>query len=172
MSDIYDAIGDFNPEDVPKQSYEPVPAGWHQAYATGCEVVDTKAGTGKMLKTTFALVGPHDGRVLFSRINLANPNPKCVEIGQRELASLSRACEIAHPKDSSEFLDKVIEIKVVVTPGKDGGEPQNDIKGYRAVGGGATVPPTSRADSSAKPAASKPAEASKPAAQRKRPWDK
>lgn len=169
MNDIYEAIGDFDPESVPEQGFEAIPAGWYKAIVEKCEVSDTKKRDGKVLKTQFGLVEKYEGRVLFSRINLANPSPKCVEIGQREMAAFARACEIARPKDSTEFIDKVIEIKVAVTTFE--GEAQNDIKGYRACGGTA-APATPRADSSAKTGASKPAAAAKPAAQHKRPWEK
>lgn len=173
MNDIYDAIGDFDPESVPEQVFEVIPAGWHKAIVEKCEVSDTKKRDGKVLKTQFGLIEEYEGRVLFSRINLANPNPKCVEIGQREMAAFARACEIARPKDSTEFIDKVIEIKVSVTTFN--GEAQNEIKGYRALGAGASVPAprASRAQPTgdqSKPEKSAPAASPSPA--RKRPWER
>lgn len=169
MSDIYDTIGDFDPYSVPVQDYSPVPAGWHPAMIAEAEVVDTKAGNGKLLKLKFSLIGAHEGRVLFARINLANPNPKCVEIGQRELAALAMAAGIARPKDSAEFVDRVVEIKVKVTD--LGGEPSNEVCGYRAQGAGnaSAAPKASRAQA---PSAAVPPVAAAPAATRKRPWER
>lgn len=136
FSDIFGANG-FDPASVPAQNYDPIPAGWYKALVVQADVVPTKAGDGQRIKIEFEIVdGEHQGRKLFGNINIVNPNPKAQEIGLRELAELTRACGLVTVRDTSEFIDKVVLIKVSVRADA-GREPDNDIKGYKAIGGAA-----------------------------------
>jgi hypothetical protein len=182
MSDISDIIGNFDPESVPAQDYSPVPAGWYSAMIAEAEVKDNRARNGKILKLRLDLTGEeYNGRVVFANINLDHPNAKCVEIGRRELAQLSRACEIANPTDSSEFIDKVIDIKLAIT--EFGGEPSNEVRGFAAEGektsgvktrtassgvkaSRATAPTNDAGETEAKP------ETPKATGAKKRPWER
>jgi len=164
-NDISDALGgDFDAGSVPVPSYEPIPPGWYAAEIDKAEVRDTKAGTGKYLKLELVILDEaHEGRRVFTQINLSNPNPTAVEIGQRELAALAMACGVPALRDSAELLQKQIGVKVKIKT-EAGRDPDNVVSGYR--------PLTDAAPAAAKPAAAKPKPAAASNASGKRPWER
>lgn len=133
-------LGNFNAEMVdPLGTFEPVPNGTYTAVMTDSVFKTTKAGTGQYLECKWEIAeGQYKGRPLWSRLNLSNPNPKAVEIAQRELSSICHAVGKLHVADSVELHNIPISIKVVVTADTGYG-PGNDIKGYEALG--RTAPP-------------------------------
>lgn len=167
-NDISQALGgDFDAGSVPAPNYDPLPAGWYAAEIAAASVKDTKAKTGKYLKLEFVVLDDsYAGRHLFTQINLSNPNPKAVEIGQRELAGLAVACGITALRDSAELLQKQIGVKVKIKA-DEGYEPDNVVCGYRVLAGAAPA---------AKPAVAKPATKTAPTAAApvatKRPWER
>lgn len=163
--DISEAIGgDFDAGSVPVPSYEPIPPGWYAAEIDKAEVKDTKAKTGKYLKLELVVIDEaHEGRRVFTQINLSNPNQQAVEIGQRELAALAMACGVPALRDSAELLQKQIGVKVKIKT-EEGREPDNAVVGYRPLTDAATAAP--------KPAAAKPKPAAAPSAAGKRPWER
>lgn len=165
-NDISQALGgDFDASSVPIPSYEPIPAGWYAVEIDKAEVKDTKAKTGKYLKLEMVVLDEaHEGRRVFTQINLSNPNQQAVEIGQRELAALAMACGVPALRDSAELLQKQIGVKVKIKT-EEGREPDNAVVGYRAVAEASPAP-------AAKPAAAKPKPAAAPSAAGKRPWER
>ncbi len=134
------------------EEYAPVEPGWYQAMieqpTDGKPMVrDSKAG-GKMLKVVYRITGPKAaGRKVFQNINLlvkprdgseeaARKAKTAEQIGRRELAKLCMAAGKPLAKDSAELVDAVVEIKVAI--GKNyNGDPDNEVKDFRAVGGAA-----------------------------------
>ena len=163
--DISDALGgDFDAGSVPIPSYEPIPPGWYAAEIDKAEVRDTKAGTGKYLKLEMVILDEaHEGRRVFTQINLSNPNQQAVEIGQRELAALAMACGVPALRDSAELLQKQIGIKVKIKT-EAGRDPDNVVSGYR--------PLTDAAPAAPKPVQAKPKPAAASNASGKRPWER
>jgi len=120
----------------PSKDFTPLPPGWYPVEVEACEIKDTKAGTGKMLKVTLSVIGEQfNGRKLFPSINILNPSSKATEIGRRELADLARACNIPFLDDEDKLLGCQLEVKVKVKA-DEGFEPDNEVKGYRPLGGG------------------------------------
>ena len=76
----------FDINDIPeeeKREFEPLPAGWYTATITDAGMRDTKAGTGKFISVRFDITGPnHQGRVVFTNLNMTNPSPKAEEFGR------------------------------------------------------------------------------------------
>lgn len=163
-NDISQALGgDFDAGSVPAPNYDPLPAGWYAVEIDAASVKDTKAKTGKYLKLEFVVLDePHAGRRLFTQINLSNPNPKAVEIGQRELAGLAVACGITALRDSAELLQKRIGVKVKIKT-DEGYEPENAVCGFRGLTAAAPAAPAPKAKPAAAPAAT---------AANKRPWER
>lgn len=147
----------FNAEEVePQGDFEPIPAGYYTAMITESEFRPTKAGDGEYLNLRFDIIdGEYEGRVLFARLNLSNPNPKAVDIAQRQLSSICRAVGIMAPDDSSDLHDKPLKIKVSVRPAENGYEATNEVKDFAPA-------------ESMKPPAQKSAAKQAP----KKPWDK
>jgi len=115
----------------PAASFEPVPAGKYLAMITESEMKPTKSGTGKYLQLTFEIIdGPHQGRILWARLNLQNPNPTTVQIAQAELSAICRATGVLTPSDSVDLHNLPIEITVKCKQRADNGEIANEIKGY------------------------------------------
>ena len=144
----------FNAQEVePQSSFDPIPAGEYTAMITDSEMKPTKNGAGEYLQLVFDICdGEHEGRKVFARLNLNNPNQTAVEIAQRELSAICHAVGVLTPNDSSDLHDKPMTIKVKIrqSPGYD---PQNEISAYKALGG-------SSGSGAAKPKAGK------------KPWEK
>ena len=129
----------------PAQTFEPLPNGDYKVAITETENRPTKAGTGSYLLLKLqVLEGDHQGRILFDRLNLDNPNQTAVDIAKRTLSAICTSVGVMTPKDSSELMDKPMMVKVVVTPPQNGYDAGNDIKGYKPAGA-ASNPPTGAA---------------------------
>jgi len=115
----------------PSCSLDPVPAGKYEALITESDFRETKSGSGQYLQLTFQVVGgEYEGRLLWSRLNLVNPNPQAVQIAQAELSAICRAVGVMAPTDSSDLHDRPLMIKVVCKKREDTGDIINEIKGY------------------------------------------
>lgn len=126
------------------EGYAPVPAGWYQAMikqpSNGEMVRDSKAG-GKYLKVCYSIIGPRaSGRMVFDNVNiLVKPRDDsedarrkanaAMEIGHRMVAKLCKAIGRATLTDSSELVDAVVWIRVVVSERRNlKGELENEVK--------------------------------------------
>lgn len=116
---------------APEDSYSALPPGWYTAMVEKAEMRTTRDGTGRYLWLQFEVVG---GRKLFTNINLVNHNQQAEEIGARELAQLGAACELLRLRDSSELVNKVIQVRVSI---KKDDPNENNIKAYKGLDGGA-----------------------------------
>ena len=139
----------FNAEEFePTQSREPIPAGQYTAVITASEVKQTKKGDGAYLQLIFEIMdGPHAKRLLFSRLNLENPNETAVQIAQQELASICRAVGVMQPSDSVELHNLPLVIQVQCKKRPDTGGITNEIVGYSKR----QSPPTQPASPAAPP---------------------
>jgi hypothetical protein len=127
-------LNGFNAAEVePQQSLEPIPAGWYRAVITASEEKPTKAQTGSFLMLTLEVIeGQHQGRKVFDRLNLNNPNATAVEIAQGTLSSICRAVGVMTPRNSSDLHDKPFMVKLAVKPADGQYSASNDIKEYAA----------------------------------------
>ena len=131
-------LGGFNPQAHDTESqrdYDNLPDGIYRLEVSSSELKEDKAAGKALLKLTYDVVEPekYKGRKIFGNINLENPSPQAQEIGQKELASLCRACSIDHEIDDSEELHFVaFTAKVGMgKPSKDGQYPaKNEIKRF------------------------------------------
>ena len=151
-------LNGFNALEIePATSYEPIPADWYKAVITETEEKPTKAQTGSYLQLTIEVIeGHHQGRRVFERLNLKNPNSVGVEIAQRSLSSICRSIGVNNPQNSEELMDKPLMIKVAVKPAQGEYGASNEIKGYDAVGGATTAPAPAAVAATASAGASTP----------------
>ena len=120
----------------PTTTNEPIPADWYKAVISNTEQKATKAGTGSYLELTIDVIeGSYQGRKIWDRLNLQNPNQTAVEIAQRNLSSICRAIGVNNPKDSAELCDKPLMVKVAVRAADGQYDATNEVKGYDAAGG-------------------------------------
>jgi hypothetical protein len=118
----------------PQQSFDALPPGRYEAIISASEMKDTKAGTGQYLQLTFDVVGgQYEGRKLWSRLNLVNPNATAVQIAERELSAICHCVGILVPADSEELHDALLVIDVIQELNPMSGQQTNRIKGYSQV---------------------------------------
>ena len=122
----------FNAHDVdPAADFEAIPAGKYLAVITESEMKPTKSGNGSYLEIVFqVLEGEYKGRLLWSRLNLDNPNELAVQIARGELSAICRAVGVMQPKDSIELHNLPLLVTVKCKKREDTGEITNEIKGY------------------------------------------
>ena len=114
--------------------FDAIPAGDYEAMVTDSIMKSTKDGTGQYLELTIEIQsGQFQGRRLWDRLNLANRNPKAVEIAQKQLAQLCHATGVLQVQDSQQLHNRPIVAKVAVRNDPERG-PSNEIKGYKAQG--------------------------------------
>jgi hypothetical protein len=125
----------------PATDFEPLPAGKYLAAITESQMKPTKNGSGHYLELTFQVIdGPFKNRLLWSRLNLDNPNRQAVQIAQGELSAICRAVGVLQPKDSLE-LDKLPKpITVKSKKREDTGDITNEVRGYARKDAAAGVP--------------------------------
>lgn len=81
-----DQLSKIEPQNA---TYEAIPSGAYDVFIESAEVVKTKAGTGHYIKLKIKVDGgSHDGRYLFTNLNVDNPNSTAVEIGLRDLQNI------------------------------------------------------------------------------------
>ena len=118
----------------PQQSFDALPPGRYEAIISASEMKDTKAGTGQYLLLTFDVVGgQYEGRKLWSRLNLVNPNATAVQIAERELSAICHCVGILVPEESEELHDALLVIDVIQELNPMSGQQTNRIKGYSQV---------------------------------------
>jgi Protein of unknown function (DUF669) len=121
-------------------TFSPLPEGKYVAVIIKAELKETKAGTGAYLSLQLRITeGPFEGRVLFSNLNLANPNQQAVDIARRHLAQICKATgvmKLASLDEVSQFYGIPIAIRVKIRKATDMYPASNDISQYRELDGG------------------------------------
>ena len=111
------------------QEYGVLPAGEYSVKVKSCEPKATKKGDGKYLKLAYEVTGPtHIGRIIFSNLNIQNPNPKAEEIGRRELGDLLRAINLQSLEDTDQLIGGNCMVKISVSPATEFYDEGNDVK--------------------------------------------
>lgn len=117
--------------EVEKITREPLPAGEYVAQIIEDTMKDTKKGDGKYLELKMEVLdGPNKGRWIFDRLNLQNPNKTAVEISERQMASLGKACGIATLTDSGQLRGIPITVAVKIEKSADYGD-RNQVVAYK-----------------------------------------
>lgn len=142
MADLFGAEG-FDATAVdPAKAFEALPQAKYLATIVNSDRKPTKAGTGERVEFEYEVLEPaeYKGRKVFSGHNLANPNPKAVEIAKRELSAICHAVGVMRPKDSLELHGLPLVIDVRVEKRADTGGLKNEIKGWEPKGTPLTKP--------------------------------
>lgn len=121
----------FSVNDVPDESL--MPTGWYPARIVRSELRDLKSGEGQRLVITYVVdSGPYAKRRIDIGFNVSHPNPQAVEISQRELAKVLRACGLSQINDTLELHDRPHQIHIGVEMYKD--REQNRINDWKPLG--------------------------------------
>ena len=136
----------------PSSDLDPIPAGKYLAVITESEMAPNKAGTGHYLKLTFQVIeGQFKNRLLWTRLNLDNPNATAVQIARGELSAICRAVGVLAPSDSVELHNLPLVIHVKCKKRTDTGEITNELKGFTKKETPPPAAPTSPAANSTPP---------------------
>ncbi len=151
------------------RSYDLIPEGWYAATISKAELGQTKAGTGTKIDLRYDITGPtHEGRVIFSSVNIRNQSQKAEEIGRQQLGEIMRAIGLAKVEDTDQLIGGTLQIKVKIRKASESdkangyGDDRNEIGGWKSASGAAPIPVRT---------ASAPAATSAPAGA-KPPWAK
>ncbi len=157
----------------PQSNYEPLPAGDYLCVIEDSEMKPTKAGTGAYLQLTLRVAdGIHEGRRIWERLNLKNPNSTAVEIAQKTLSSICHAVGKLQVADSIELHDLPLVLSLKLKHDGQYGL-QNEIAAYKPTGNGAApaapapVAPVAAAPAAPAPVAAAPAAAAPPWSKKK-----
>lgn len=95
-----------------------------------------KDPNGQYLQMQFEVLnGKYKGRMFFSNLNLINKNPQAVEIANKELATICKACGRPAIEDSTELHGIPMMVTLSKTAGDANNPPKNDIKFYKNADG-------------------------------------
>ncbi len=130
----------FNANEVPQEERELLPAGNYMVLIENSELVQTKSGSGTMLKLVLnVLDGPYQNRKIFWNINIVNQNDLAQQIGQRQLAQLCHAIGKVTIQDSGELHLIPFIARIAVRQDKSGQyQDQNEVKEAKPVSGAQT----------------------------------
>lgn len=134
-------LAGYNAEDYePAGEFTPVPEGWYTAMFTASEFKNTKRGDGQYLELTISVLDkPYEGRTVFARLNLDNPNDQAVQIAKGELSAICRAVGKMTPDDASELHNIPFKVKLGIKPYE--GKKYNEVLAYKSIKSEGTAPP-------------------------------
>lgn len=116
-----------------------LPAGKYKMCMVGDELVNNKAGTGKILKLKLQVIeGQFAGEVLTDNLNITNPSPVCQKIGQGTLKKICNLCNVVFPpQDTNGLMGKpmVVTLNVEEFASNNTGKmlKSNKVKSYDAA---------------------------------------
>lgn len=126
---------DVSSVDADQRDFTPLPAGTYLAKIIESDLVDTKSGSGQILKLTFEIAdGDYTGRKVWDQPNIVNANPTAQTIGQQRLKAICDA--IGHSgnvDDSEELHEQPMLIRLAVEQKDANYAPKNVIKGVYAA---------------------------------------
>ena len=138
--------------------YTPLPPGDYKVHVIDSDMKDNSAKTGSYLQLELeVLEGEHQGRRVFDRLNLDNPNQQAVDIAQRTLNAICVATGKMAISDSSELHNVPMIAVLKVDPARGDYGPSNSVRTYKPAGaatpaqqqtapsGGGSAPPWKRA---------------------------
>jgi len=124
----------FTPEEADSDPFAPIPAGWYPAEIIKSELKNTKDKTGKYISLCFkVLEGEHEGRMIFTNLNIINKSDVAVKIARSDLKAICEAVEHTGELEDTEDLHNIpLAMKVSVKPETSQWPAKNEIKGYKS----------------------------------------
>ena len=147
-------------------SLDPLPPGRYLAEIVSSGMRPNRSGRGSHIELEFVVAdGEHEGRHLWSRLNVDHPNETAVRIAKQDLASICRAVGIDRLSETEELHGGRLVLVLRAARRHDTGETTTEIRGYAP---GTSTPGRSTATSAPAPS-STPQSAT---AGKERPWDR
>jgi len=119
-------------DDAKQREFGELPDGDYEFWVDKADLVDTKAGNGKLVKTEFTVMAPeaYAGRKLWANYNVANRSAQAEEIGRRELNCLARAIGIQGLQHTEELPGRTFHARVGLGKPSNGYPARAEIKRY------------------------------------------
>lgn len=155
---------DVDPNDV--RTFDLIPNGWYAAQLVDSKHEAAKSGNGEYLKLEFDLLdAPYANRKVWVNLNLWNANEEAVRIANQQRLELLQALNKPNAQTTEELYAIPVMLKIGTREDKSGKyEPQNVVKGFKAIPGAA--PPRAAGFGGARPATAA------PAVDQRKPWQK
>lgn len=133
---------DFNPDDVVKTKFEPIPAGWQRFEITKVEIVKAGKPVADMKQAKVELTcraEEYAGRKVWARLTVATTSTAdgkqtSLKIGREQVKELFEAAGIGGTS-LAPLVGHEVDVKLSVRPETDQYDAANDIKGFRAIAG-------------------------------------
>lgn len=125
----------FVPEEADSDPFAPIAADWYEAEIIKSELKTTKDKTGKYLSLCFkVLEGDHEGRMIFTNLNIVNKSDVAVKIARADLKAICEAIGHSGELEDSEDLHNIpLAMKVSVKPETSQWPAKNELKAFKAV---------------------------------------
>jgi len=134
MAQLVQAFDSGQHDDM--NNFDPIPPGAYIAQITGSQIKDTARKDGQYISFEFTVLkGEFKGRKIWTNLNIVNPSAMAVEIAQKELATICRACGKAVIQDTQQLHGIPFEMKVRIVPAKGDYPPKNAPTGYAPLAG-------------------------------------
>lgn len=137
---------DLNPS--ADDGFSLIPKGRYRAIVSKATEKETNSGTGRYVELEITIQGPtHEGRKVWDRLNLENPNPKAVAIARKAMTALCLAVGLPSGFDEpSDLCDKMFEVNIAIEKSKDAAFPdKNKVASYvKPEAAAAPGPPRAR----------------------------
>jgi hypothetical protein len=131
----------FITEDAEDTGFQPIPAGNYTAKIIESDIKVTSAGNGEYIAMRWEVLDPeYAGRIIFSNLNIVNPNEKAVQIAKGFLKQCCQAAGIEELQDTQELHGIPMRITVKVRPPQNGYDAQNVISSAKALDDGGDEP--------------------------------
>ena len=144
-------------------SLDPLPPGRYLAEIVSSGMRPNRSGRGSHIELEFVVAdGEHEGRHLWSRLNVDHPNETAVRIAKQDLASICRAVGIDRLSETEELHGGRLVLVLRAARRHDTGETTTEIRGYAPAPGSASSTTTTAPSSTPQSAT----------AGKERPWDR
>ena len=111
-------------------SYEVLPAGWYTATINAADVKQTKSGTGRYIAVRYDITGPtHQGRVVFSNLNIENANPEAEKLARQQLRALMESIGIAKLENTDQLIGSNVKVKLKIERNEQYGD-KNQVAAF------------------------------------------
>ena len=123
----------FTPDEAESNPFEPIEPGWYVAEIVKSELKTTKDKTGKYISFTFKILeGEHEGRLMYTNLNIVNKSDIAVKIARSDLKAICEA--VGHTgelDDTDDLHNSEMAIKVSKKPETSRWPAKNEIKAYK-----------------------------------------
>lgn len=128
----------FNAAQVePNKALEAIPSGTYPVIITKSEEKPTKSGNGSYIELEMTIQGgEYNGRKVFDRLNIRNPNQQAVDIAYSTLSAICHVTGRINITDTQQLHGVPFQAVVLKLPRDDRPDQMtNDVRGYKDIHG-------------------------------------